>query len=164
MGFVTPDYGTIFWMIISFGIVLVILKKFAWKPILKALKERESSISAALKLAETARNEVKELREKNEQIIAEARKEKDLIMKEARDIKDKIISEAKLQANKEAQKSIENARKVIEAEKAAAIKEMKIQIADLSVLIAEKITRKQLEKTEEQDRLVEEMLNELNLK
>lgn len=164
MGFVTPDYGTIFWMIISFGIVLIVLKKFAWKPILKALDERESSISEAMKSAETARNEVKELKEKNDQIIAEARKEKDLIMKEARDIKDKIISEAKLQANNEAQKSIENARKAIDAEKAAAINEMKNQIADLSVLIAEKITRKQLNNVEEQNSLIEEMLNELNMK
>jgi F-type H+-transporting ATPase subunit b len=163
MGFVTPDYGTIFWMLIIFGIVLFVLKKFAWGPILKALKDREKSISDALNSAETARKEVAGLKASNDQIIAEARKEKDHILKEARDIKDKIVAEAKLQANAEAQKSIENARQQIEAEKTAAINDIKKQVAELSVTIAEKVIRKQLENPKDQEKLVQDMLNDLKL-
>lgn len=164
MGFVTPDYGTIFWMLIIFGIVLYILKKFAWGPILKALKDREKSISDALNSAEKARKEVAGLKASNDQIIAEARKEKDLILKEARDIKDKIVADAKNQANAEAQKSIEFAKQQINAEKTAAINDIKIQVAELSVMIAEKIIKKQLENTKDQEKLVEDLLKDLRLK
>jgi F-type H+-transporting ATPase subunit b len=164
MGFVTPDYGTIFWMLIIFGIVLFILKKFAWVPILKALKDREKSISDALNSAEKARKEVAGLKASNDQIIAEARREKDIILKEARDIKDKIVADARVQANAETQKSIESAKQQINAEKAAAINEIKQQVAELSVKIAEKIIRKQLENTSEQERLVADQLKDLKLK
>ena len=164
MGFVTPDYGTIFWMLIIFGIVLIILKKFAWGPILKALKDREKSISDALNSAEKARKDVAGLKASNDQIVAEARKEKDLILKEARDIKDKIIAEAKNQANAEAQKSIENAKQQINAEKAAAINDIKKQVAELSVMIAEKVINKELENSKDQQTLVEDLLKDLKLK
>ncbi len=164
MGFVTPDYGTIFWMLIIFGIVLFILKKFAWGPILKALKDRERSISDALNSAEKARKEVAGLKASNDQIIAEARKEKDIILKEARDIKDKIIAEAKVQANAEAQKGIEIARQQIIAEKDAAINDIKKQVAELSVMIAEKVIKKELENPKDQDILVKDLLKDLKLK
>jgi F-type H+-transporting ATPase subunit b len=164
MGFVTPDYGTIFWMLIIFGIVLFILKKFAWGPILKALKDRERSISDALNSAETARKEVAGLKASNDQIIAEARKEKDIILKEARDIKDKIVASAKIQANAEAQKSIEVARQQINAEKTAAINDIKKQVAELSVMIAEKVVRKQLDNLKDQEKLVEDLLKDMKLK
>jgi F-type H+-transporting ATPase subunit b len=164
MGFVTPDYGTIFWMLIIFGIVLFILKKFAWGPILKALKDREKSISDALNSAEKARKEVAGLKASNDHIITEARKEKDLILKEARDIKDKIVSEAKNQANVEAQKSIEFARQQINAEKTAAINDIKKQVAELSLMIAEKVIKKELENPKDQEKLVEDLLKDLNLK
>lgn len=164
MGFVTPDYGTIFWMFIIFGIVLFILKKFAWGPILKALKDRERSISDALNSAEKARKEVAGLKASNDQIIAEARKEKDIILKEARDIKDKIIAEAKVQANAEAQKGIEIARQQIIAEKDAAISDIKKQVAELSVMIAEKVIKKELENPKDQDILVKDLLKDLKLK
>lgn len=164
MGFVTPDYGTIFWMIIIFGIVLFILKKFAWAPILNALKEREQSISDALHSAENARKEVAGLKASNEQILAEARREKEVILKEAREIKDKIIAEARLQANAETQKGIENARMQIQAEKTAAINDIKKQVAELSVMIAEKVVRKQLANSKDQEILVEELLKDLKLK
>lgn len=164
MGFVTPDYGTIFWMLIIFGIVLLIMKKFAWGPILKALKEREKSIADALSSADNARKEVAGLKASNDQIIAEARREKELILKEAREIKDKIIAEAKLQANAEAQKGIEIARQQIVAEKTAAINEIKEQVAELSVMIAEKVIRKQLENHKEQEVLVKELVKDLTLK
>ncbi len=164
MGFVTPDYGTIFWMLIIFGIVFIILKKFAWGPILKALKDREKSIADALNSAEKARKEVAGLKASNDHIIAEARKEKDIILKEARDIKDKIIADAKVQANAEAQKSIEVARQQINAEKTAAINDIKQQVAELSVVIAEKVIKKQLENPKDQEKLVEDLLNDLKLK
>lgn len=164
MGFVTPDYGTIFWMVIIFGIVLFILKKFAWGPILKALKDRERSISDALNSAEKARKEVAGLKAANDQILAEARREKDIILKEARDIKDKIIADAKNQANVEAQKSIEFAKQQIEAEKTAAINDIKKQVAELSVSIAEKVIKKKLETSEDQQALIQDMLKDLKLK
>jgi len=164
MGFVTPDYGTIFWMLIIFGIVLFILKKFAWGPILNALKDREKSISDALNSAEKARKEVAGLKASNDQIIIEARREKDIILKEAREIKDKIIAEAKNQANTEAQKSIEFAKQQINAEKTAAINGIKEQVAELSVMIAEKVIRKQLENSADQEKLVEDLLKDMKLK
>lgn len=164
MGFVTPDYGTIFWMLIIFGIVLFILKKFAWTPILNALKEREESIADALTAADRARREVAGLKASNDQILIEARKEKEQILKEAREIKDKMIAEARVLASAETQKGIENARQQIQAEKVAAINDIKVQVADLSVMIAEKIIRKQLENPQEQKVLAEELLKELELK
>lgn len=164
MGFVTPDYGTIFWMLIIFGIAALVLKKFAWGPILKALKDREKSIAEALNSAEKARKEVAGLKTSNEQIIAEARREKDVILKEAREIKEKIVADAKKQASHEAQKSVELAKQQIEAEKTAAINDIKVQVAELSVKIAEKIIKKQLENTGDQEKLVEDMLKDLKLK
>lgn len=164
MGFVTPDYGTIFWMLIIFGIVLFILKKFAWGPILKALKDREKSIADALNSAEKARKEVAGLKASNDQIIIEARREKEIILKEARDIKDKIVADAKNVANSEAQKSIESAKQQINAEKAAAINDIKKQVAELSVQIAEIVIKKQLENPKEQEKLVEDLLKDLKLK
>jgi F-type H+-transporting ATPase subunit b len=164
MGFVTPDYGTLFWMVLIFGIVLFILKKFAWGPILKALKEREKSISDALNSAEKARKEVAGLKASNDQIIAEARKEKDIILKEARDIKDKIIAEAKSKANTEAQKSIEAALQQIDAEKSAAINDIKQQVSELSVRIAELIIKKELENPKEYQELVSDLLKDMKLK
>lgn len=164
MGFVTPDYGTIFWMLVIFGITLFILKKFAWGPILKALKDRERSIADALNSAEKARKDVAGLKASNEQIILEARREKEIILKEARDIKDKIVAEAKTVANTEAQKSIENAKQQIESEKEAAINDIKKQVAELSVMIAEKVIRKQLENPKDQEKLVEDLLKDLKLK
>lgn len=164
MGFVTPDYGTIFWMLIIFGIVLFILKKFAWAPILNALKEREESIADALSSADKARREVAGLKASNDQILAEARRDKELILKEAREIKDKMIAEARVLANAETQKGIESARQQIQAEKVAAINDIKTQVAELSVTIAEKIIRKQLDNPNDQKLLVEDLLKELELK
>lgn len=164
MGFVTPDYGTLFWMVIIFGIVLVILKKFAWKPILKALKDRETSIANALSSADRAREEVKDLKADHEKIVAEARKEKDVILKEAKEIKDKLLAEAKTQASAEGQKIVEAARQQVEAEKKAAINEMKQQVAELSVMIAEKVIQHELKDKKTQEGMVEDLLKDLKLK
>ncbi|WP_159522120.1 F0F1 ATP synthase subunit B [Sunxiuqinia indica] len=164
MGFVTPDYGTLFWMLIVFGIVLFILKKFAWKPILSALKDRENSIANALSSADKAREEVKDLKADHEKIIAEAKREKSAILKEAKEVKDKLLVEAKEQAASEGQKIIEAARQQIEIEKNAAISEMKKQIVDLSVLVAEKIIQKELKNKDTQEGMVEDLLKDLKLK
>ncbi|MGV8133810.1 MAG: F0F1 ATP synthase subunit B [Mangrovibacterium sp.] len=164
MGFVTPDYGTIIWMVIIFGIALLILKKFAWKPILNALKERENSIADALASADRAKKEMEQVRAGNEKIMAEARKAKEAILNEAKEIKDKILAEAKTQASKEGQKMIESARVQINAEKEAAISEMKKQIAGLSVLVAEKIIQRELNDKADQEVLVNNLLKDIKLK
>lgn len=163
MGFVTPDYGTIFWMVIIFGITLFILKKFAWKPILNALKDREASIADALSSADKARSEVANLKADHEKIIAEARMEKDVILKEAKEIKDKIVAEAKSQAQAEGQKLLESARQQIETEKHEAINEMKKQVVELSVMVAEKVMHKELKEKGEQETLVNDLLKDLKL-
>lgn len=163
MGLVMPNPGTIFWMLIIFGIVLFVLRKFAWKPILNALSEREESISTALNSAEFARKEVEGLKADNDKIIVEARREKDIILKEAKEIKEKIIAEAKEAANLEGQKSIEQARQQIHAEKDAAISEIKKQVAELSIAIAEKVLKKQLSNSGEQEKMVNGLINDIKL-
>ncbi|NQU54368.1 MAG: F0F1 ATP synthase subunit B [Bacteroidetes bacterium] len=163
MGLVMPNPGTIFWMLIIFGIVLFVLRKFAWKPILNALSEREESISTALNSAEFARKEVEGLKADNDKIIVEARREKDIILKEAKEIKEKIIAEAKEAANLEGQKSIEQARQQIQAEKDAAISEIKKQVAELSIAIAEKVLKKQLSNSGEQEKMVDGLINDIKL-
>lgn len=164
MGFVTPDYGTIFWMVIIFGIALFILKKFAWKPILHALKERENSIAEALTSAERARKEMEKLKAGNEQIMAEARKAKEGILNEAKEIKDRLLVEAKEQAALEGRKIIESARLQINAEKDAAINEMRKQVVELSVQVAEKIIRRELKDKTDQETLVNDLLKDIKLK
>lgn len=163
MGLVMPNPGTIFWMLIIFGIVLFVLRKFAWKPILNALSEREESIATALNSAEFARKEVEGLKADNDKVIAEARKEKDIIMKEAKEIKEKIIAEAKEKANLEVQKSIDQARQQIHAEKNAALSEIKKQVAELSVSIAEKVIKKELSNPGEQEKMVEGLIDDIKL-
>lgn len=164
MGFISPDYGTIFWMLIIFGITLYILKKFAWTTILRALKERETSIANALSSATKAREEVKGLKADHEKIIAEARREKEVILKEAKAVKDKLLAEAKHQAHEEGQKIVEAARQQIQAEKKAAINEMKQQITELSIEVAEKIIKKEFTDKKAQEGMVEDLLKDLKLK
>lgn len=163
MGLVTPNPGTIFWMLIIFGIVLFVLRKFAWKPILSALKDREESISNALNSAEQARKDVEGLKADNDKIIVEARKEKDIILKEAREIKEKIVAEAKEKATLETQKSIDHARQQIQTEKTAAINDIKKQVAELSVMIAEKVIRKELSNKEQQEKMVDGLVDDIKL-
>ena len=163
MGLVTPNPGTIFWMIIIFGIVLFILRKFAWRPILNALKDREESIANALNSAEEAKKQVAGLRAENENIMAEARREKGLILKEAKEIKDKIIAEAKEKAIMETQKAVETARIQIQNEKNNAINDIKKQVAELSVMIAEKVIKKELSNKAEQEKLMNGLIDEIKL-
>ena len=163
MGLVTPNPGTIFWMLIIFGIVLFVLRKFAWKPILNALKEREESIASALNSAEEAKREVANLKADNDKIIAEARQEKIVILKEAKEMKDKIIAEAKERTIQETTRSIELAQRQIQSEKDAAINDLKKQVAELSVMIAEKVLKKELTSKSEQEKMVDGLVDDIKL-
>lgn len=163
MPLVTPGIGLIFWMLIAFSILLFILGKFAWKPILKMLHDREESIEKALQAAEEAKLEMQKLQANNEQIVAEARKQADTIIKEAREIKDKMISDAKNAAAIEADKVMKNAKAAIESEKNQALNEIRNQIAEFSVLIAEKIIRKELSNENKQKEYIDSLLKEINV-
>jgi F-type H+-transporting ATPase subunit b len=163
MELVTPGIGLVFWMLLSFTLVLIILKKFAWKPILNMIKEREESIDGALKMADKAKEDMAKLQSDNERIMAEARKERDALLKDAREIKDKIIAEAKTQAGVEANKLIENAKASINSEKMAALSDIKNQIAFLSVDIAEKILKKELSSDLRQKEYIENLVKDINL-
>jgi F-type H+-transporting ATPase subunit b len=163
MGLISPDYGLLFWMLLAFSIVLIILKKFAWKPILTALKEREKSIEGALKSAEKAKAEMAKLQADNEKILAEARLERDKLIKEARQMKDKIVEDAKTQAQVEAQKMIEAARLSINSEKKAAIKEIKDQVAELSIKVAEQLIKDKLADNAKQGEYIDKLLKDIKL-
>ena len=163
MELVKPSIGLIFWMIISFSIILFLLKKFAWKPILGMIKERELSIETALAAAENAKQEMKALQSNNERILAEARNERDLLLKDAREIRERMISEAKGVAAKEGERMLTVARESIQNEKMAAITELKNQVATLSIEIAEKILKSELSSDEKQKSLVNTLLKDVNL-
>lgn len=163
MDLILPSFGLIFWMTLTFVIVFIILKKFAWKPILGALKDREQSIQNALDSAEKAKQEMAALQANNEKILMEARSERDNLLKEAREAKETIISEAKDKAHKEATKLIQDARDAIQNEKAAALSELKTQVANLSIEIAEKILKSELSSDDKQKALVNNMLKEVSL-
>ena len=161
MELITPGIGLLFWMLVMFGIVLWIMKKFAWRPILKALKERELSIQEALASADSAKKEMAKLKADNELIMAEARVEKDKIVQEARQLRDKMISEAKNDAVDEAKKILQSARRDIENEKVAAIVDLKNKVAELSIDIAEKILREKLADSKEQKSMIERLIKEV---
>jgi F-type H+-transporting ATPase subunit b len=163
MDLVTPELGLIFWTSLSFLILLFILGKFAWKPILNAVNDRENSIKDALQEAEKARLEMQNLKSDNEKILKEARAERDAMIKDAREIKDSMISEAKEEAKAQGTKLIEQAKTTIQNEKLAAITELKNQVADLSIDIAEKVMKSELSNKDKQVELVEKMLGDIEL-
>jgi F-type H+-transporting ATPase subunit b len=163
MGLVSPNPGTIFWMLLIFSIVFYVLKRFAWKPILNALKERENSIRDALNSADVARKQIEDLKADQDILRANALKDKELILKEARDIKDKIIAEARDKATQEGAKMIAQIREQIENEKLSALNDIRLQVADLSVQIAEKILQEKLENTPRQEQLIHSQLEGFKL-
>ncbi len=158
------SFGLFFWQIILFGLLLILLKKYAWKPILDALNDREEGIKTALDEADKARQEMAELQSSNEKILKEARAERDSLLKDARVIKDKMISEAKDEASSQANKIIEQAKMTIQNEKQAAITELKNQVAELSIGIAEKVIKEELSNKDKQIELIEKMLDNATLK
>ncbi|HOS48196.1 MAG TPA: F0F1 ATP synthase subunit B [Bacteroidia bacterium] len=163
MELVKPDFGLVFWMTVSFLIVVFILRKFAWGPILTSLKERETSINDALNSAKKAKEEVANMKAENERILQEARNERDKMLKEARDTKDAIVSEARTKAQVEGDRIITIARETIQNEKLAAITELKNQVATLSIDIAEKVIRQQLAGDDKQKALVNDLLKDVKL-
>ncbi|MBN2611807.1 MAG: F0F1 ATP synthase subunit B [Bacteroidales bacterium] len=163
MELITPSLGTIFWMSIAFFIVLFILKKYAWRPILGFLKERENSIQDALLSAQKAKEEMSKLVADNEKIIAEAKNERDKIIIEARELKESIINDARNNALEEARKMIDTAKQSIKKEKETAINEIKEQIITLSVDIAGKILQQKLTESPEQKEFIEKSLRDIKL-
>jgi F-type H+-transporting ATPase subunit b len=163
MELVTPGLGLIFWMTISFAILLYILGRYAWKPIMKMIKEREDSIEDALQTAEKTKLEMANLQVSNEKLLKEAKEERELLLREARKVKENIINEAKQKASSEAAIIIENARQTILNEKMAAITELKNQIATLSIEIAEKVLSAELSDKEKQNQFINKLLNEVKL-
>ena len=155
--------GLFFWQTILFLVLVFILKKYAWKPILDSVSEREDTIRESLDSAENAKKELAELQSKNESLIAEAKIERDALLKEARELKDKIVGEAKGEAKEEADKIVQAAHGAIEAQKAGAIAEMKSEMASLSISIAEKIIRKELANDDKQRALANELVADLKL-
>jgi F-type H+-transporting ATPase subunit b len=160
---VSPDPGLFIWSTVAFLILFFLLSKFAWKPIVKALDERERSIEDALSKAEMAKAEMAKLISENEDLLKEARLERDNILKEAKEIKDQIINDAKDQAKAEGTKLIEKAKDEITNQKLAAMAEIKNQVSGLSLAIAEKVLRKQLEDQDKQQALVNDLLKEVKL-
>ncbi len=163
MELIKPGLGLIFWMVVSFSIVLLILKKTAWTPILGAIREREKTIDNALNAAEKARKDMEKMKVENKQIIEAAIQERDSIISEAKEIKTRLINEAKDKASEEAHKIIEAAKSAIENEKMAAIIEIKEHLVNLSIDITEKVIKEQLKDKKQQERIVDEMLKNVKL-
>ncbi|MBR9913511.1 MAG: F0F1 ATP synthase subunit B [Algicola sp.] len=163
MDLITPGFGLVFWTAITFLFLLLILRKFAWKPILGAVSDREEGIKKALASAENARKEMENLTADNERILKEARLEREAMLKEARELKEKMIANAETEAQEKANKIIEKAQAAIESEKKSAMAELKNHVASLSVEIAEKVVRQELANKDKQMALVESMLGEAKL-
>jgi F-type H+-transporting ATPase subunit b len=155
--------GLFFWQTLLFVALILLLKKFAWKPILDAVNEREQGIKDALDSAEQAKQEMANLQADNEKLLKEARAERDAMLKEARDIKNKMINDAKEEAKGEADKMVAQAQAAIESEKKAAIADLKNQVASLSLEIAEKVVRENLSSDDKQQKLVKNLLDDSSL-
>ena len=160
----TPAIGTLFWTVVIFTMFFLILTKFAWKPILNMVKQREEMIKGSLASAEKARKEMVKLQSDNEAILKKAREEREGILREAREVRDKMIAEAKGKAAEEAEKIVEKARTGIEREKAIALADIREQVANLSVEIASKLLGEKLKQTGEQDKLIDHYLKDIDLK
>ena len=155
--------GLFFWQTLLFLVLMFVLRKYAWKPILNAVNEREDSIQEALDSAKEAKLEMAKLKSDNEDLLNEARIERDAMLKEAREIKDGIVADAKGIANKESEKIIASARESIQHEKMAAITELKNQVATLSIEIAEKILKDELSSADKQKAIIDSVVKDINL-
>jgi F-type H+-transporting ATPase subunit b len=163
MQLVTPGIGLIFWMLVSFSLVLYVLGKYAWKPIMKGIHQREDSIEKALEAANEAKKEMLQLKAGNEQLLRDAKDERDALMRDARKMKEAILEEARAKGAEESARIIENARENIQFEKMAAINDLKNQIASISIEIAEKLIGKELEDKEQQHLLTERLLKDIKI-
>ena len=162
MEILLPQLGLFFWALLLFVILFFMLRKFAWKPIMKGIHDREISIQTSLDEAKQAREEMQNLKSDNEKLVAEARAERDHLLTEAREMKEKIIAEAKKTAEEEAARIVSTAREQINSEKMAAMTEIKNQVGALSLEIAEKVLRNELSNAPAQKELVEKLVSELS--
>ena len=157
MDLLTPSFGLIFWTLLAFIIVVFILKKFAWKPIINSLNEREKNIQTSISTAENIRKEMAEMKSENEALLAKAREERATMLREAKETKEKIINDAKDQAKEEMNKIIADAQSTIESQKMSAITELKNQVGMLVIEVSEKILRKELNNKEEQEKYIKQL-------
>ena len=164
MDLVTPDVGLLFWTLVSFIFLYLILRKFAWGPILGAVKEREESIKQALDAADNAKKDMENLKADNEKILNEAKIERETMLKEAREIKSKLISDAEEEAKIRAKKMVEAAKTAIQNEKNSAMNELKNTVVDLSIGIAEKLISEELADKDKQLKMIEDILEDSKLK
>jgi len=163
MELVSPGLGLIFWMTLAFGVVLWILAKFAWKPIMKSIHEREKSIDNALEQAEEARQEMRNLQANSEEMIRQTKIEQDEVVKATARIKEKMIQDAKEKASAEAEVIIEKTRKQLELEKQAAMIDLKNQIGQLSIEIAEKLLNRELKDKSAQKDYLDDLIKDIKL-
>src|SRR5687767_989034 len=163
MELLTPGLGLMIWNLLAFLILLLILRKFAWKPILGSLKTRETNIADSLATAERVKAEMAQLKSENEALLAKAREERAQMLKEARDIKEKIINEAKEQAKVEANKIITDAQAAITQQKMAALTDVKNQVGNLVIEVAEKVLRRELGDKAQQETFIKKLADEVKL-
>lgn len=163
MDLLIPSFGLIIWTLLAFLIVFFILKKFAWKPILSSLKERENTIAESLATAERVKAEMAQFRSENEALLAKAREERAQLLKEARDTKDRVINEAKEQAKIEANKILSDAHAAIQQQKMAALTDVKNQVGQLVIEVSQKVLRRELSNPSEQETYIRQLTNEVKL-
>lgn len=163
MELLNPGFGVIFYALIAFIIVLIILGKFAWKPILKTLNEREAGIADALAAAEKAKNEMASLKSENENLLIKAREEQAAILKDAKEFADKIKADAQTKAQAEGAKIIAEAKLAIDSQKNAAIADIKNQVGSIALEIAEKVLRRELADKSQQEAYIGQLTNEIKL-
>ena len=158
-----PAFGSVVWATVSFLVVLVLLRKMAWGPILQGLKDREEEIEGALNAAKEARAEIQNLQSDNERLLQEARAERDGMLRDARDMADKLVAEAKQTAKDEGERMIDQAKQAIDGERAAAVAELKAEVAKLSLEIAETLVRQELKDDGAQQELIGRMISDSKL-
>ena len=163
MSLLTPHLGFFVWTLVAFIIVFLLLKKFAWKPILKSLNDRESNIANSIAAAEKVKAEMAQMQNENEALLSKAREERAQLLKEARETKDRIINEAKEQAKVEAGKIVAEAQTAINAQKMAALTEVKNQVGKLVLEVSEKVLRKELGGKDAQEAHIKGLIDEVKL-
>ncbi|MDQ6843428.1 MAG: F0F1 ATP synthase subunit B [Bacteroidota bacterium] len=163
MELLLPKLGLIFWTVLAFAIVFFILAKYAWKPILKSLNDREKNISDSILSAEKVRAEMAELKSENEILLSKAREERAIMMREAKETRDKIIMEAKEQARQEMNKIVADAQGTINQQKMAAITDLKNQVGNLVLEVSEKVLRRELSNKEEQEKYIRQLSEKVEL-
>lgn len=163
MKLLTPEFGLIIWTLVAFLLVFFILAKFAWPAIMKGLKEREQTIADSLATAEKVKAEMAQMKSENEALLAKAREERAQMIKEARETKDKMINDAREQAKTEANRIVAEAQQQINAQKMAAITEVKNEVGKLVLEVSQKVLRKELSTPEAQEKHINDLMNEINL-